>query len=86
MKIVFCKIDIFDLHQNIYIIDANTQYIVAKVTTDELPRALAIIGNENKVDKITLSGNADFCTKIKQDTAYCLNKYNYNNIEIEVVK
>lgn len=89
MKKIFCKLNIFDLEQKIYIIDteANTKDIVAIASIEELPATIAAISAEMNVSNIVLSGNFTYNSLLgKNIIAYSKLNYNTNEINVEVIE
>lgn len=89
MKRVYCEIHMFDLHQNIYVVDPETgnKECVAMTTLEELPEVISAICDAQKVYKVTLSGNSVYGAAVSEDIlAYSKKHYSWNNIEVEVMK
>ena len=89
MKRVYCELHMFDLHQNVYIVDASTgeREAVAITTMEELPEVISAICDAKKVYKVLLTGNSIFGAAVAEDLlAYSKKHYNWNNIEVEVLK
>ena len=89
MKRVYCELHMFDLHQNVYIVDASTgtKEAVAITTMEELPEVISAICDAKKVYKVLLTGNSVFGAAVAEDLlAYSKQHYNWNNIEVEVLK
>ena len=79
----------FDLNQNIYIIDpeVGTKEVVAITTMEELPEVISAICDSQKVFKVMLTGNSVFGSAVAEDIlAYTKRHYSWNNIEVEVIK
>jgi hypothetical protein len=89
MKKVYCELHMFDLHQNVYIIDTDTgvKDCVAITTMEELPEVISAICDAKKVYKVLLAGNSVYGAAVSEDIlAYSNRHYNWNNIEVEVIK
>lgn len=79
----------FDLHQNVYVIDSSTgnKECVAITTLEELPEVISAICDAKKVFKVTLAGNSIYGAAVSEDIlAFSNRHYNQNNIEVEVIK
>lgn len=79
----------FDLHQRVYVmdIDSGDKECVAITTMEGLPETISAISNEKKINKVVLSGNSVFGTALSKDIInYSKINYNWNNIEVEVLK
>lgn len=79
----------FDLHQNVYVVDSNTgnKECVAITTLEELPEVISAICDAREVYKVTLAGNSIYGAAVSEDIlAYSKKHYNQNNIEVEVIK
>lgn len=79
----------FDLHQNVYVVNSSTgdKECVAITTLEELPEVISAICDAKKVYKVTLTGNSVFGAAVSEDIiAYSKKHYNWNNIEVEVMK
>lgn len=89
MKKIYCELHMFDLHQRVYVVDPETgiRECVAITTMEGLPEVISAISNEKKLDKVILSGNSIFGAAVSEDIiAYSKKNYNWNNIEVEVLK
>jgi len=89
MKRVYCEIHMFDLHQNVYVVNPSTgdKECVAITTLEELPEVISAICDARKVYKVTLAGNSVYGAAVSEDIlAYSKKHYNWNNIEVEVIK
>jgi hypothetical protein len=89
MKKLYCELHLFNLDQQIYIIDPESGYKeqVAIATMEELPEVLCAICDSKDISKIWLSGNSVFGQAIKEDVlSYTKQHYSWNDIEIEVLK
>lgn len=89
MKRVYCEIHMFDLHQNVYVVDSSTgnKECVAITTLEELPEVISAICDAREVYKVTLAGNSIYGAAVSEDIlAYSKKHYNQNNIEVEVIK
>ena len=79
----------FDLHQNVFIVDPSTgnKECVAITTLEELPEVISTICDARKEFKVTLAGNSVFGAAVSEDIlAYSKKHYNWNNIEVEVIR
>lgn len=89
MKRVYCELHIFDLHQNVYVVDTDTgvKDCVAITTIEKLPKVISAICNDKKIYKVSLGGNSNFSSAVSEDIiTYSKKHYNWNNIEVEVLK
>ena len=89
MKKVYCELHMFDLHQNVYIVDpeVGAKDCVAITTMEELPEVISAICDAKKVYKVLLTGNSVYGTAVSEDiVAYSKQHYSWNNIEVEVLK
>lgn len=79
----------FDLHQNIYIVDPSvgSKEQIAITTLEELPEVISAICDAKKVFKVTLAGNSVYGAAVAEDLlSYSKKHYKWNNIEVEVMK
>lgn len=79
----------FDLNQNVYIVDPTIgeKSIVATTTLEELPEVISAICDSKKIYKVTLTGNSVFGQAVAEDVlTYSKRHYSKNNIEVEVLK
>lgn len=79
----------FDLHQNIYILDVSSgeKERIAITTFEEIPEVISAMSDAKNINKVILMGNKVLCDDITQNIlAYSKKYYNKNNIEIEVIK
>ena len=89
MKKIYCELHLFNLDQQIYIVDPETGYkeAVAMATMEELPEVLSAISDSRDIHKVWLSGNSIFGEAIKEDIlTYTKQHYSWNDIEVEVLK
>ncbi len=89
MKKIYCELHMFDLHQNIYIIETSTgeKECIAKATMEELPEVISAICDAKNINKVWLSGNSIYSAAVSEDIiSYSKKHYNWNNIEVEVLK
>ena len=79
----------FDLHQNVFIVDPSTgnKECVAITTLEELPEVNSAISDARKVFKVTHARNSVYGAAVSEDIlAYSKKHYNWNNIEVEVIR
>lgn len=79
----------FDLHQNIYIVDPSVGFKeqIAITTLEELPEVISAICDAKQIFKVTLAGNSIYGAAVAEDLlTYSKKHYNWNNIEVEVMK
>ena len=79
----------FDLHQNIYIVDSSvgSKEQIAITTLEELPEVISALCDAKQVFKVTLAGNSIYGAAVAEDLlTYSKKHYNWNNIEVEVMK
>ena len=89
MRKDYCELHMFDLHQNIYIVDTDTgsKECIAITTMEELPEVISAICDAKKVYKVFLTGNSVYGAAVSEDiVAYSKKHYSWNNIEVEVLK
>ena len=89
MKKIYCDLHIFDLEQKIYIYDTENGDLncVAMATIEELPEVMNALSAEYGIPNIHLSGNLCYATMLSENiVAYSKKHYNWNNIEVEVIK
>lgn len=89
MKRVYCELHMFDLNQTIYIADPSTgvKEEIAMATIEELPEVISAVCDTKGVYKVLLTGNSIFGAAVSEDIlAYSKKHYNWNNIEVEVMK
>lgn len=79
----------FDLHQNIFVVEPETgdKECIAIATMEELPEVISAICDAKKVYSVLLSGNSVYGEAVRQDLlTYSKKHYNWNNLEVEVLK
>ena len=89
MKKIYCELHLFNLDQTIYVVDPETCYKekVAVATMEELPEVISAVSDAQGLTKVWLSGNSIFGQAIKEDIlTYTKQHYNWNDIEVEVLK
>ena len=89
MKRIYCEIHMFDLQQNVYVVNPSTgdKECVAITTLEELPEVISAICDVKKVYKVMLAGNSVYGAAVSEDIlAYSKKHYSWNNIEVEVLK
>ena len=85
MKIL-CNLNLFALHQNIYLIDeAGNVSPLAAAELEQLPEVLAAICNEHSAHHVILNGNVAYADSIAENIReFGLKNYS-NNIKVEVI-
>lgn len=89
MKRIYCELHLFDLHQRVYIVDAETgdKECVAIAPMEELPEVISAISNEKSIHHVYLAGNSVLGNAVSEDiTTYSKIHYNWNNIIVEVLR
>lgn len=89
MKKIYCELHMFDLHQRVYVVDPTTgdKECVAIAPMEELPEVISAISSEKQIHKVMLSGNSIFGAAMGEEiVAYSKKNYNWNNVEVEVLK
>ncbi len=89
MKRIYCELHMFDLNQTIYLVDPETGHkeAIAVTTMEELPEVISAICDSQKVYKVMLTGNSVFGAAVAEDVVtFSKRHYNWNNIEVEVLK
>ena len=89
MQRVYCELHMFDLNQTVYIVNPSTgaKEAIAMTTMEELPEVISAICDAKKIYKVLLTGNSVFGAAVSEDIiAYSKKHYNWNNIEVEVMK
>lgn len=88
MKKIVCEINLFDLHQRVFLINSETKEkkCIATVMIDSVPEAISALCNNQKVYSVTLTGNREYNNTLSKDILeYSRTHYNNNSIEIEVI-
>ena len=88
MKQIMCNIATFDLHQRIMLVDTVTKEIqtIAISNLDDLSEHILSLCLKHNAQTIVLGGNYSFINPyVEEIQALNENKYNINNIEIEVL-
>ena len=89
MKRIYCELHLFDLTQGIYLVDPSTgtKEKLAIATMEELPEVISAICDNKQIYKVMLTGNSILSNAVSEDIlAYTKKHYNWNNIEVEVLK
>ena len=89
MKRIYCEIHMFDLQQNVYVVNPSTgdKECVAITTLEELPEVISAICDNKQIYKVLLTGNSVLSNAVSEDIlTYSKKHYNWNNIEVEVLK
>lgn len=89
MKRIYCELHLFDLHQTIYMVNPSTgdKEQLAISTMEELPEVISAICDAKQVYKVLLTGNSILSNAVSEDIlTYSKKHYNWNNIEVEVLK
>lgn len=89
MKKIYCELHLFDLHQNIYIVDdvSGERTCVAIATMEELPEVISAISNSKDIRHVVLHGNSIMSAAVSEDiVTYSKIHYGWNTIEVEVLK
>ena len=85
MKIL-CNLNLFTLHQNIYLIDdSEVASPLTAVELEQLPEVLATLCNQHSVHHVILNGDATYADSIAENIReFGLKNYS-NNIKVEVI-
>ena len=89
MKRIYCELHLFDLNQTIYLVDPATglKEQLAATTMENLPEVISAICDNKQVYKVLLTGNSILSAAVSEDILeYAKQHYNWNNIEVEVLK
>lgn len=89
MNKIFCNINLFDLNQNVLIVDIQTGFTIFSTQVSDisdLPRTISTLSNNSGISEIVLSGEKTFAYKLKDTILeYAKTNYAINNLEIEVI-
>ena len=85
MQVVYCRINLFDVDQTIYLIKNGEEKEIAKAPLEHLDSTLAALCHEKQVFNVHLFGLQDFVI----DVAKNINKteglmFSQNKIKVEV--
>ena len=89
MKRIYCELHLFDLNQSIYLVDPSTgeKESLAVATMEELAEVISAICDNKQIYKVLLTGNSVLSNIVSEEIlAYSKKHYNWNNIEVEVIK
>ena len=87
MKTIICHFSLFDLHQNVYLVDSETETHkhIAATTMEELGQIIANSCQATGTNKVHLFGNKQYADAIINDIdIYSNQAYSNHVIEIEV--
>lgn len=90
MNKIICNINLFDLNQNIYLVNFETGEMdyLATASLDTIATTIATLSHKLTIFNIALHCNMELGTQLKQDIIeYSKTKYNISehNLEIEVI-
>lgn len=80
---LICKVDLFDLEQQIYSVTSEGQKQIASVPLDRLAETMGSLAFMQKINCIHLFGNEGYLSDIAESIKANYN-YGNDNIEIEV--
>ena len=89
MKKVYCDLHMFDLKQEIFILDTETKetQVITTATLEELPEIICAVCHHKNLDDVLLTGNSIYCSAVAEDVVtYSKINYNNKNINVEVLK
>jgi hypothetical protein len=89
MKRIYCELHLFDLDQSIYLVDPSTgeKEPLAVATIEELAEVISAICDNKQIYKVLLTGNSILSNIVSEEIlTYSKKHYNWNNIEVEVIK
>lgn len=85
MKTIVCKVSMFDLHQEICLVDGDETKVIAISHTSSLGPDVAMMCEKHDVDNVHLFGNEDYLqqaiAELRQENVV---KYGNRNLNIEV--
>lgn len=87
MSKICCELNLFDLKQNVYIVDNKEVKFATATTMDELPKVVSTLCKERDINEVVIIGN-EACGGAIADSILIYSNKNYamNNIEIEVLR
>lgn len=90
MTYILCPISMFNLHQNILLIDKSQDGTIGKKvalsTLDNLSADIAAMCVKYNVSQVKLQGNKEYASELVKEIYTIANKnYGLNNIEVEVI-
>lgn len=77
---LICRLNLFELNQEIYLVTENTFEKISQANLNDLSTALSAIAAERNVKIVHIFGNPDYAMQIKQELRL---KFS-NNIEVEI--
>lgn len=91
MSVMYCFIDPFVLHQNIFLAnepDKSDMSFYTKVEIDKIPDFFATAYKEKQCNKIILySGSQTYTEKIANDIRnYAATQYSLKDLDIEIIR
>ena len=87
MKKIMCKIELFDVSQNIYIVDTETGDMdyVATTTFDTIDKTLATLSYSKSIPNIVLMGATGFSEQLATNIInYSKTTYGEDKINLEI--
>ena len=87
MKELICDFSLFKFNQTIYLFDDETKekINVGSATINGLPETMLALSKKYNVDKIHLSGSANYLAEIASKIYTCnAREYHNNNLKVEV--
>ena len=85
-KYIYCRFNLFDLHQRVHVaLPDGTVDVIAISDLENLGEVIPEMCKKHNIYKVHLFGNDNFTTTIRdQIHTNAVTKYGINNIEIEV--
>ena len=88
MKKILCEINLFDLHQRIFLVNSETKEkeCIATTMINSIPQTVSALCNNQKIYSVVLTGNKEYNNTLSKDILeYSRTHYSNNLIEIEVI-
>ena len=90
MKKIFCNINLFDLNQQIFLIDIehpSLDVLLGETEFIDLGKKISAINEQAKVNNVMLKGNKELLEPIVEEIlSYSKTKYNNEEIKVEIIE
>lgn len=85
MSVIFCKLDLFDMKQQVQLVSDDNTITLASVDIKDLGQTIATLCDDNLVFKVKIFGTQEYAEDVANDILTCNSvMYKENKLTVEV--
>jgi hypothetical protein len=86
MPIIFCRFNLGDLRQSVYLVQGEQMEFLGEIETESLPNFIAFHCDTHKTSKLTLSGPTEYVEHIGYEVRRNAHaNFGLNDLDIEYI-